>query len=163
METKHRNLILSKFYEKEYNTYVKRITFRAGSPENAEDIVQEAFARALKYWSSFDPEKKELAAWFSSILNNSLKAFKKDELRYGMCEELDEEQIDGVTFDSSLSTRTIKEQIWQKPSNIAEVLDLYYIKGYKPREIEEVLEAESAFISRVVYNFREELKEKLHE
>jgi len=162
-DVKARNLILGRFFENNYNELIKRVSFRAGSPENAEDIVQEAFVRALKYWNSYDPEKKELGAWFNSILNNALRAFKKDERLYGMCDEFNEEEVDGVVLSQTESglRKFIDRAISERPSNIADVLHLYFILGYKPREIVEVTDADAAFVSRMVYNFREELKEKI--
>lgn len=164
-DVKARNLILGRFFENNYNELIKRVSFRAGSPENAEDIVQEAFVRALKYWNSYDPEKKELGAWFNSILNNALRAFKKDERLYGMCDEFNEEEVDGVVLSQTESglRKFIDRAISERPSNIADVLHLYFILGYKPREIVEVTDADAAFVSRMVYNFREELKEKIGE
>lgn len=162
-DVKARNLILGRFFENNYNELIKRVSFRAGSPENAEDIVQEAFVRALKYWNSYDPEKKELGAWFNSILNNALRAFKKDERLYGMCDEFNEEEVDGVVLSQTKSglRKFIDRAIAERPSNVADVLHLYFVLGYKPREIVEVTDADAAFVSRMVYNFREELKEKI--
>ncbi|QVJ12717.1 hypothetical protein [Pseudomonas phage PSA11] len=160
VDVKARNLIMGRFFKNNYNELVKRVSFRAGTPENAEDIVQEAFARALKYWNSYDPERKELGAWFNSILNNALRDFKRDERRYGMCEEFDEEEVDGVVLSQTESglRKFIDRAIAERPSNVADVLHLYFILGYKPREIVEVTDADAAFVSRMVYNFREELK-----
>lgn len=158
-----RNKVLEEFYKREYNNLVKRVNRRAGTPENAEDVVQESFYRAIKYWDSYDDTKKTIGAWFNTILNNALKDFKRDELNYGMCLELDEEQLDGVEMsqtDGDMLKR-IGMFIDGKNESHREILDLYFHKGYKPREIAQITDVDNKTIRMAIWRFKEDVKEKL--
>jgi len=52
------NKQLERFYKTNYLTLIKRVSHRAGGPYNAEDVVQEAFVRALKYWGHSSQTRK---------------------------------------------------------------------------------------------------------
>jgi RNA polymerase sigma factor (sigma-70 family) len=46
--------------------------YRIGSGPDADDVVQETFARALRYRDSFDPRKGDPAAWLVGIARRCL-------------------------------------------------------------------------------------------
>lgn len=46
------------------------IAYRVKSREDAEDLTQQTFERALRAWSSFDPERASVATWLISIARN---------------------------------------------------------------------------------------------
>jgi len=158
------NKQLERFYKTNYLTLIKRVSHRAGGPYNAEDVVQEAFVRALKYWGAFEPDKKELGAWFHTILNNALKDFKRQELMYGMCLEFDEELYTGKEMahvDQDVLAKVAK-LIEEKRDGTSDILSLYYLRGYKPREIAEILDINNKAIRMAVWRFKDEMKEKLN-
>lgn len=152
---------INQYYVEERDNLVRRITFRAGSPENAEDIVQEAFARALKYWKSAPPNGP-IANWFSGLLNNALRDFKRDERLYGMCDEFEEEEHDGLEMD--LLHHDIQRKIRQDMVNGNDtqrvVLDLYFNKMYNVRDIVKVTDLENKTVRMCVWRFKEECKAK---
>ncbi|MNZ37627.1 RNA polymerase sigma factor YlaC [compost metagenome] len=160
---KERNDVIEDYFRKEYRTLCKRVYRRAGTMENAEDVVQEAFARALKYYPAFDNSGKEFGAWFSTILNNSLNSFTRAEMNYGMCEELDEDHIEGEPMSEVEENMLAKvnELIDKKPPHIAEMLRLYFLNGYKPKEIAEILEVKDINIRMTVMRFKEDMREQL--
>lgn len=160
-----RNKVITEFYLKNSRELHKRVSNRAGGPYNAEDVVQEAFARALKYWDSFDPNRHQLGAWFNTILNNALKDFKKEELIYGMCVEFDEELDSGVRMSTTNKDmlRKIEQLIESKRSSTRDLLDLYYLKGYKVRDIVQALDVNSQAVRTAVLRFKVEVKEKFGE
>ena len=75
-------------YKENYGRILKRMTFRAGGIHQAEDIVQEAYCRALKYYSELKVE--EFDRWFSMILNNAYNDYKRDEIGLSYIEDEDE-------------------------------------------------------------------------
>lgn len=155
--------LIEQHFNNEYRTLYKRVSRRAGGPYNAEDVVQEAFARALKYLPAFNPEKKEFGAWFNTILNNALHDFKREEMTYGMCLEFDEELIDGEPM--SQTDKGLIEKIHQlmdeKPEHIAELLHLSFDFGYKPSEIAEITDSTSGVVRVTIARFKDEVREKL--
>lgn len=155
---------LEKYFEKEYNKLVQKISRRAGSPENAEDVVQESFFRACKYWSSYNPERQKLGAWFNTILSNACKDKVRDDRMLGMSVELEESHIDPVEMEEEVYAQQKVMALWEDKNDVhKEVLRLYYECGYKPVEIKEVLDLELGTTKQIIWRFKQEVKEKLGE
>lgn len=155
---------LEKYFEKEYNKLVQKISRRAGSPENAEDVVQEAFFRACKYWPSYNPERQKLGAWFNTILSNACKDKVRDDRMLGMSVELEEVHIDPVEMEEEVyAQQKVLALLDDKNDVHKEVLRLYYECGYKPVEIKEVLDLELGTTKQIIWRFKQEVREKLGE
>lgn len=157
--------LLTNFYEEERETLVKRISRRAGSPENAEDIVQEAFTRAFKYIKSYENTKREFGAWFNTILNNALRDFKRDERNYGMSMEREGEAEEGVEprLDVKQERHEVRQLIFQKGEVQQEILRLYFILNYAPKDIQAVTEYPRGTILSTITRFQQEVMEKYGE
>lgn len=154
---------LEKYFEKEYNKLVQKVTRRAGSHENAEDIVQESFYRACKYWDSYNGKQK-LGAWFNTIMNNAAKDKLRDDRLLGMSVELEEHHIEPVEMKEEVYAEAkVLELIAGKSAEHQEVLKLYFLNHYKPIEIKQVLDMELGTVKQIVFRFKEEIKEKLGE
>lgn len=157
--------LIEKFYKDNYSRLVKILTRRAGAPENAEDIIQESFARALKYEASFDAERQELGAWFNTIMNNALKDFKRDERSGGTFVELEEEHHESFTLSETDqdTIKRIKAAIEEKKGDDKTILSLYFLKEFKPREIMCVVDTNNKRICYVVSMFRLEMGDLFEE
>lgn len=153
---------LAKYFEESYGSLVKKVSRRAGTPENAEDVVQEAFFRACKYWSSYDPKTK-LGSWFGTILNNACKDLVRENRMMGTTVELEDDQLDPVSIpDHEYRTdERIMNLIRSKKQPEQEVLRLYYEEGYKPIEIKEILDMRHGAVRDIIWLFGKEVKEKL--
>lgn len=46
--------------------------YRVGCREDAEDLTQQTFERALRAWARFDPERAPLGVWLMAIARNLL-------------------------------------------------------------------------------------------
>lgn len=46
--------------------------YRVGRRDDAEDLTQQTFERALRAWSRFDPERAPLGVWLMTIARNLL-------------------------------------------------------------------------------------------
>ena len=156
------NLVLEEFYKERRDDLVRRLSYGAGTQWNAEDVLQEAFVRALTYWDTFDPEHKELGAWFSTILKNSLRDFKRDEWLFGMGEEFDEEQYDPqeMTLKEDELIRKIYELVDGKIEPHQEILLLYFDKHYSPKDIANITPYKVKTVKQVVLRFKAEVKER---
>lgn len=152
-------MTLEDYYKANRERLVKKIARRGGSPDIAEDIVQEAFYRALKYADSFDPTQP-FEGWFTRILNNSLKAYKNAEKR-GSYEQFDEEDVDGTDcrmFNQQLWEQ-IRQEINQYNDEHYEVLNLYFEHGYKPRDICKVVDMKYKNVETVLQRFKRNIKD----
>lgn len=132
---------LEAFYVENRQVLIKRLSYRAGSPEGAEDVLHEAFARAMQYWSSFNPRNNTIGAWFNTIMNNALTDYKRIERSGGTFVEVEEEHFEPVEFTGTEeeTIRQVVEYIDQQPPEVSAILTLYFLKEYKPRDIQKVL------------------------
>jgi RNA polymerase sigma factor (sigma-70 family) len=156
------NKVLEAFYIAERENLLRRLNYGAGTPENAEDVLQEAFVRALTYWDTFDPANKELGAWFSTILKNSLRDFKRDEWLFGMGEEFDEELYDPQEMEipEAELIRQIYEMVDEKIESQKEILLLYFEKHYKLKDIQNITGSTYFNVNRIIDRFKVEVKER---
>ena len=113
-------------------------------PHNAEDAVQEAFLRALKYFGSYrggDPR-----AWILAIVRNECRS-KSLRRQVAKSEEFDEEihSDDSTSADAlALETEakeTIREALDLLPIEFREVIVLREIQGLSYQEIADILKA----------------------
>lgn len=153
------NDVFGRFYKDNRDDLVRRLAYGAGSPEAAEDVLQEASVRALTYWDTFNPEQKELGAWFSTILKNALRDYKRAEWLFGMGEEFDEELYDPqeMPLDETELVRQIYAMIDGKIEDHQEILLLYFEKHYSPRDIANVTTHKVKTINQVVWRFKGEV------
>ena len=160
-----RNNTLEDFFSANYRKLVARTKGRAGTKENAEDIVQESFVRARKYWGSFDPRQKELGAWFNTILNNATKAYMKVENNFGMSMEFDEDSAgpEQVKPTDVRLIKRIKADISTKNKSNQEILTLYFLRDYDPSAIVEVLDLSINTVNQCISRFKAELSAKYGE
>ena len=141
---------------------VKKMTFRAGSPEAGEDVVQTAYERAIRYRRSCDPER--FNQWFAMLMNNALRDFKNEEKGY-IYVELDEDEQESMACPSypERIMNEIYELIETKSEVQIEVLTLFFKQGYSAIEISRITDHSYAKSHQIVQRFRNELKDLYRE
>jgi len=153
---------LELMYKKNFDKLVKKISFRAGGLTNGEDVVQEAFARALQYMDSFDPNRKPLEAWFNTILNNACRDFKRETMMDGMAREPLTATLDNSMFQDEM-IQVVEKEINSRNPREAEALWLFLVLGYTVKEVVAVTEYTSNTVSVLVCNFRKMMRESYGE
>lgn len=153
-----RNNIITEHYKKNYRSLVKKMTFRAGTEWDAEDIVQEAYVRALKYYRTFDGEN--FGKWFSTIINNTLRDHKNNEKGI-VTHTFDEELEEGINCNhyTERVIAEVREMINKRQPEQREVLNLYFTHGYLAKEIPEFTDYSYKAAHQIIQRFRNELKE----
>ena len=157
--------LIEQHYLDNYKRMVKILTNRAGSVQNAEDVVQNAFELALRYSGSFSPSIQPLGAWFNSIMNNALRKFKAEERRLGMSVEYNEdldEPCSMLEWEGDMAKAILKE-IERKKLPLRQVLYLYFFKGYKPREIVCITDLNNNYVRMSVNEFKHLMRAKYGE
>lgn len=151
-------LIIEKFFKENHQRIVKRMTFRVGDQWGAEDVVQEAYARALKFHKSFNGDNFE--RWFNTVLNNSLRDFKRIEKGFTAA-EYDDEEGEGIAcaFYPSRIMAQIYELIETKSLVQIEVLMLYFHQEYTAKDISCITPYSYSQIHQIIQRFRNELKD----
>ena len=126
------------FYRNQYGQLVKRMTWVTGSSHDAEDIVHDAFERAMKYYDSFE-QGKDFERWFSIILSNCFKRHQNLARLGGTSKPFEEceDELEPVfpTAYNEILRQEIRDLANGKPEQQKEVLRLTLDFGYKPSEI----------------------------
>lgn len=147
-------------YREHFTEQVKKLRGVAGGLANAEDIVQEAYARACQYWNSYNSDKS-FNAWFNRILVNCLTDYKRYERAASIGEETAGEN--DVFPSGALSAVTLKEVkalVNGQPDNVRDILNLYLFKQYTGKEISEVVEEKHGNVRFIIHQFRKKLRER---
>lgn len=151
---------LEKYYSENFNKLCKVYARRAGSPEAGEDIVQEGFAIALRYLDSYNPKYNNFKAWMDRVLMTAFRAYRNAERMQGASDELNEEIIeqDELRLIDSRLLVEIQALIDKKSPNVSEVLELFFIKGYTPKDIKEITGLNRKAIYQNLFRFRDEVR-----
>lgn len=154
--------------EKHYLTHkdrlIKRTSFRIGGNfHGAEDIVQTAYERALRYRKSFDGGIFD--KWFNTILNNCLREYQNTERGYVQPDEEDEELAESMSCPSYPQhvMREVFELINTKSEAQMEVLNLFFKQEYTAIDISRISSIPYGTAHQIIQRFRNELKELYRE
>lgn len=154
---------ISQYYAENYEVLCKTVQGRVGGMYNAEDVVQEAFVRALTYAESFDSVRASLPTWIGTILRRAMFDFKRAELQQGMVREESDPEEPMFDFPErcELTIEGIRKDIEavSDPEH-RDVLRLTYVHQYTPREIEEIMDLGLANIKKVRLRFKNEMVAK---
>lgn len=150
--------LIENHYRVNRQRLVKRLSFRAGTREDGEDIVQEAYYRALKYHKSFDGSNFD--RWFNTILVNTLREHKNTSKGYAT-EEYDENEEEAAPC--VLMPRRIMQEVFksikERPVAQQEILMLFFEQEYTAKDISKILPYSYAQVHQTIQRFRNELKE----
>ena len=151
-----------------------RIALRlTGSPQAAEDLVQEAYLRAFRAWQSYRPGTN-LAAWLATILRNAFLDEARKQSRRPAQESLDEQSdyylYNQLTRDqpepqeavlNRLSSGTIVESLSTVPPVFREVVVLVDVGGFSYADAAEILNVPIGTVMSRLYRGRRLLKQAL--
>lgn len=140
-----------------YGGYVYRIALlHLRSPENAEDAVQEIFARVFNSLGGFQLDRR-FKPWLVSIALNHLKTTGAKFHRFTRLQEKIRRQPPPKLEDPEETVfaeerrHAVREVIQRLPANLRIVVILYYLEEMKVEDISEVLQIG-----------RENVKSRLH-
>lgn len=148
--------MIEQYYIENRRRIVKTLYFRTGSEADAEDIVQEAFCRALKY----APKARidHFGKWFSLVLTNALRDHMNASRGYSVEEsEAEEEGVDCTGYTNRVM-QEIKDIVSTKSEVQMEVLNLHLFEEYSAKEVSEITPYSYAQVHQIILRFRNELK-----
>lgn len=154
---------LEALYNQNRRRYVNTMSrILRGDYAAAEDVVQEAFTRAIKFHKAFDEKRGPLHKWFNTILYNSLRDVQR-EMHGRSCEEPGEMFFDEDFFDLNISKSPEKKEFLrdmiaiQKNDKHRRVLELFFFSGYTSTEISQIEEKVSVSnVTTIISRFRDE-------
>jgi len=154
--------IIEEHYRNNYRLLIKRIKWKTHSDQDAEDIVQEAYARAIKYKDAF-LLGVEFKLWFGRILSNVVKDFIRDRYNNGFHQEFDEEHDDFIIDRQHIFDvlRGIEDDINATQDTVhKEILTLYHILGFPIRSIVDITNMKYKMVDTVIQRFKKKMEEK---
>ena len=153
-------MILEEYYKKNRKRWVRDVIKIVGNKEDAEDVIQEAFIRAFRYFSSF--KGGNINGWFYRIMINCCVDFFAKRKRYD--EALEQFQL--LNYDSpDLFKRVENKQFIQKIirnlslSSHQDVVILYYLQQYSAKEVASMTGETEANVRKICLRFKERIKE----
>ena len=143
-----------------YQDMVYRTALHAlGSPQDADDAVQEVFLRLFRHRGAFDGEE-HLRRWLLRVTVNYCRDLLKSPWRRRriFMEELPETPV----FDRPEQAALYRE-VMALPEKYRTVLNLFYYEELGVREIGELLGVEPSTVTTRLARARRRLKERLGE
>jgi RNA polymerase sigma-70 factor (ECF subfamily) len=149
-----------------------------GSREEAEDLMQETYARAFRSWRSFTPGTN-LRAWLLRILTNlnidrgrrqqrapqtmSLDSEKGDYYLYDKLEEAEGKPLDEEKVIEKLSQNSIVDALAEVPHDFRDVLVLVDIGDFSYADAAQILDIPIGTVMSRLHRGRRILKKELAE
>ena len=150
------NEVVNQHYRKNYNRLVSQSISRVGV-DNAPDAVQEAYARALRYWTSFDPKQGLFDEWFHQVWLNACKSVGIFYSTGRGTEVAEESRTMPPAAPSAVELSRIATLLADEPDDRRRIIELRLIKGFTDTEICDILPVSKANIRKVVERFRKKL------
>lgn len=146
---------IEKHYREYAKTTISKFT-RSMGKHDAEDVVQEAYCRACKYWRSYKTDM-DFNAWLGTILTNCIRDNKQENARKGTLQEDLAPLIEPQRFDMTdhLFMNEVKKVISKQPIELRYVLNLYLFDGYTGKEIAQVTSFTPEAIRKMVSRFKD--------
>lgn len=147
-----KNGFIETYYRENYDNLVKYARKRVGNYDLylAEEALQEAFYKALKYYRAYN-KNDDFSKWFGRILLNCINDLKRAERDRGVnsSNQPHHDYIVSVSFSKQVLDQLQRET----PRNI-EILNMYFFYGYKSREVAEFMHISHDVVRDVIRTFR---------
>lgn len=151
--------VIESHYRENYSRLVKKFTRPLGTEWDAEDVVQTAYERALRY---YNPETvQNFGGWFTLVLRNAMSDHLNAERGQGH-EELDEFEHEAVCYANNRNLRkTVENMIKLENEDHQPILDFHFLKGYSARDIYEHNKLSYPNTRKIIQRFRDKVKKEL--
>lgn len=159
------NVLIEEFYIENRKRLVKAVAARCRDFDDAEDIVQEAFCRALKYLDWID--KEDMHRWFHTVIDNAYNDHMRAKRRSGCSDHIEVEE-DHTTFEMSEWAEDMVEKLEEEISILQNGLyrQFFYlvlIRQFKPKEAAEVVSVSPVNARKALQRFKEDFVAKYGE
>jgi RNA polymerase sigma-70 factor (ECF subfamily) len=160
----------------QYDRFIYRLAFRiVGNPQDAEDVLQETFIKAMKHLPEFDG-RSSLSTWLYRIATNeALMILRKDQKRNVSLDEPDQngedergpmEIVDWCclpeeTLMSAEAKEYLNQAIAELPATLKAVVVLRDIQGLSTRETSTILNISELAVKTRLSRARMKLRQSL--
>lgn len=140
-----------------YGNMLFRISFSIlANKSDAEDAVQETILKYIKKAPNFENKKYE-KAWLIKVVTNTCKDIKRHSLRHP---EICISEIENIITVSDKESIGIIEALMKIPYKFRIVMILYYVEGYKTKEIANIIKKSSSSVKMRLQKGRKLLEEE---
>jgi len=137
------------------------IAYRVGSRDDAEDLTQQTFERALRAWGRFDPDKASMATWLLTIARNLVIDHYRARREHAELDDLgDAEPRTHASYDLGLSPALAGALASLSPRD-REVVALRYGGDLTGPEIAEVTQLSLANVQQILSRSLRRLRERM--
>lgn len=150
-------------YRDNHRLYLNIIRQKVSDTSVAEDVLQEAYYRAVKFYPSYDPERGSLSKWFNKIMYNALRdEYCKDKV--GLAKDVADCKPEDVIEDIYNLSQDKREFLYSNLNRVANkkhkrILYLFFVLGYSSSEICMIEDSVTqSNVTTVVNRFKESLK-----
>ena len=143
-----------------YQNMVYRTALHAlGSPQDAEDAVQEVFLRLFRCGEAFDGEE-HLRRWLLRVTVNCCRDTLKSPWRK---RRTSWEEIPEIPVFDRPEQAALYREVMALPEKYRTVLNLFYYEEFTAREIGELLGVDTSTVTTRLARARRRLRERLGE
>jgi len=137
------------------------------NPADAEDVVQESYLRAFKFFAGF--QGGDARAWLLKIVRNTSYSFLEKRRPFELAEEFDEKvhlpETEPVNAEAALAqsveTRMLREALDALPVRFREALVYRELEGLSYKEIAEVMDVPIGTVMSSLARGRARLRDEL--
>jgi RNA polymerase sigma-70 factor, ECF subfamily len=153
-------------YLKEYKDDVYRVAYYyTKNKDDAEDLSQEAFMRAFRFFSKFRPDTN-FKSWILKIMRNIyITNFNKNKNQVEITKTSEEYEFMGTNLEDKMidemRINLIRESIQLLPDDFKEVILLCDIEGLSYEEIAKIIKIPVGTVRSRLHRGRLLLKERL--
>jgi len=150
---------ITKHYEKKRERSIKKMSYRCGP--YAEDAVQEAYYRALKYADSYEAGK-DFDKWFNRILYCASAEFRRfnQGLPLDTVPEEDLPMVEDEGFDERMKFEVGQDIERITDEQAKEIVSLHFVMGFKPYEVVQITGESRRNVYYHISEFKKYIMEK---
>lgn len=150
-------------YDEHVWTVYGFIAYRVGSRDDAEDLTQQTFERALRAWGRFDPAKASMATWLLTIARNlAIDHYRARRELDDLGDLGDAEPRTHASYDLGLSPQLAGALAALSPRD-REVVALRYGGDLTGPEIAEITQLSLANVQQILSRSLRRLRERMED
>tara|TARA_R110000765_G_scaffold370550_1_gene460762 strand:+ start:62 stop:553 length:492 start_codon:yes stop_codon:yes gene_type:complete len=152
---------ITNYYKENYGRMKCIARNKTGKNHSAEEIVQETFLRAIKYYHNYSPAKGSLHNWMNGVFTSRIKEWQKGVMLQGGNREIREDDIvsNDTVGEDNKTIAEIKGMIDRLKTPLTrQICYLSFIQEFTPREIEQVVGCKVGYIRNRIWLFKKDLR-----
>ena len=152
---------ITNYYKENYGRMKCIARNKTGKNHSAEEIVQETFLRAIKYYHNYSPAKGSLHNWMNGVFTSRIKEWQKGIMLQGGNREIREDDIvsNDTVGEDNKTIAEIKGMIDRLKNPLTrQICYLSFIQEFTPREIEQVVGCKVGYIRNRIWLFKKDLR-----